>query len=78
MPARKQTSAELSTLAAELLARCPKSGNVAVKRYLRSGFHETKLCSARQFRSLMASLVSQDETPAQKPKKRATRKARKS
>lgn len=59
-PARKQTSPAISTLAAALLAQCPKRGAILVEPH--PGF-VFRLCSVRRLRSLCASALGQDETP---------------
>lgn len=75
--AQKQTSARISGQAARLLAKLPKRGRIAISegvRCHRNGYwwfaiRETAMPVAT-LRSILASAISQDETPQPKKAKR--------
>lgn len=64
---RKQTSPRVSSAAARLLARLPKHGFIWVipGGHLIDLHYASELCTIKHIRSLLASLVSQDETAGQ-------------
>lgn len=74
---KKQTSPRLSSAAARLLALIPKNGTVDVWGPRLGGVHRhIAEIPADEIRSLLASLVSQDEQRGQKPKKKPKGKGR--
>jgi hypothetical protein len=70
MPTKKQTSSRVSSMAAKLLAKLPKRGTVVVYDSGGIGF-DWQACAefpVRTLRSILASAISQDETPQPKAK----------
>jgi hypothetical protein len=59
---RKQSSDDISSIAATWQAKCPKRGEVRIAYYNHVGFNDVVLGKAKELRSMLASLIGQDET----------------
>jgi hypothetical protein len=59
---RKQSSDDISSMAATWQAKCPKKGVVVVQFNFAHGRVHVGLGTAKELRSMLASLIGQDET----------------
>jgi hypothetical protein len=66
MTARKATSDKISSAAAEWLAKCPRKGRVAASFRVTGGYCHIPLGKATLLRSMLASLIGQDETKGER------------